>query len=60
VAVKLGVWSGHYSAAFHESDFKAFASGLRSLYETLSGEAALLSRDGYFDLQLTGDGSGHF
>jgi hypothetical protein len=59
VTVKLGAWSGRYSAAFHESDFKGFASGLRSLYETLSGEAALLSMDGYLDLRLTGDGYGH-
>ena len=60
VSVKLGAWSGHYSANFHEDDLRGFANQLTRLGETLAGEATLSSLDGYLDVTLTGDGLGHF
>jgi hypothetical protein len=59
VWVKLGAWSGRYSAQFHEDDFSPFAEKLEGLHTTLMGEATLSSLDGYLDLTLTGDGLGH-
>jgi hypothetical protein len=59
VAIKLGVWSGRYSAQFHEDDFLRFAEMLEQLQATLKGQAIMSSLDGYLDLTLTGDGLGH-
>jgi hypothetical protein len=59
VTAKLGAWSGHYPAHFHETDFVGFARDLAALYSELSGTAVLSSMDGYLHLTFTGDGLGH-
>jgi hypothetical protein len=43
IAIRVGVWSGRYSAQFHEDDFRRFSEELAPLYRTLVGEAKLQS-----------------
>lgn len=58
VYVAVGAFSGRFAASFVTDEFVAFRSELRTLYETLKGEATFRTMEGQLTLNLLGDGRG--
>jgi hypothetical protein len=60
VTVKGGVFSGQFNAEFMTFNFEMFKQELRSLYDNLKGSATFSGMEGQLQLEVVGDGIGHF
>ena len=60
VDVSVGAFTGKYKACLRTDEFKSFRDGLDSLYKTLKGKASFASMEDWVEIQVTGDGLGHF
>jgi hypothetical protein len=60
VAIRSGAFRGNYRANLRSDELARLLEGLAHLSQNLSGEAALQSMEQWIDLQLVGDGKGHF
>jgi hypothetical protein len=59
VGVRAGAFSGTIRASLRTTDLAQWRDELRRLHESLSGQAALETMEGWISLRLTGDGRGH-
>jgi hypothetical protein len=60
VSITSGAFSGNYFAEFMSIDFKEFRKQLNYLYDNLDASTLFNDLEGYLDLQIKGDGIGHF
>ena len=60
VDVKAGAFNGSYKANMRLWEISNFAKQLRVLHEKLAGEARLEGLEGQVNIQIEGDGIGHF
>ncbi|AWI26866.1 WapI family immunity protein [Flavobacterium pallidum] len=60
VDIKAGNFFGNYIAEFMTVDFVNFENQFTALYENLNGVANFNDLEGYVDLEIVGDGIGHF
>jgi hypothetical protein len=59
IAVKCGVWSGHYSGQFLVGELSRFGKEIEYLAEHLKPKAALNSVEHYLQMTLAQDAHGH-
>jgi hypothetical protein len=60
VEIKCEAWAGKYTATFESGELRSFASEIRTLYQELSGTAALQQTgQQYLSITCKGDGRGH-
>lgn len=60
IEVSAGAFAGKYTACLRTNEFKTFREGIDPLYRSLKGTALFASMEGWVDIQVTGDGLGHF
>jgi hypothetical protein len=60
VTVSAGGFRGEFVASLRTEEFVAFRRDLETLYDTLSGHGGFHSMEEWVELDLTGDGRGHF
>jgi hypothetical protein len=60
VAVAAGGFRGEYGASLRAEEFVAFRRDLETLYDALHGQGGFHSMEEWVDLNVTGDGRGHF
>lgn len=60
VTVKGGKFSGQFEAEFMTIDFEKFKQELKPLYDNLKGSATFSGLEGQLELNIVGDGLGHF
>jgi hypothetical protein len=58
--VSIGAFTGTYTACLRTDEFEAFRVGLEPLYNTLNGKTSFSSMEAWIDIQISGDGLGHF
>jgi len=58
VSLHVGAFSGKYRASFTRDELQSFRVQLQSLYDTLKGEAMLVTLEHQLELTLTGNGRG--
>ena len=59
ISVRAGGFCGRVDAAILTEELVAFLAMLRTLYDTLRGEAEFTTIEGQISLHLIGDGKGH-
>jgi hypothetical protein len=60
VTVTAGGFRGEYVASLRSNEFVAFRRDLEKLYEVLHGQGGFHSMEEWVELQVIGDGRGHF
>lgn len=60
ISAKAGAFSGNYTGSLIIDDFYNLEQQLSKLDKTLSGKAVLRDLEGYLELEIVGDGIGHF
>lgn len=60
IKIKVGGFTGEYSAQPRNVDFLDFKNGLERLYNNLDGYANFNCLDDYLQIKIKGDGLGHF
>ena len=60
LAVTAGAFSGRVQAGIRTDELSRFLAQLQLLDRTLRGEAVLATMDFWLDVQIKGDGRGHF
>ena len=60
IAVHAGGFRGEYVACLRTNEFATFQADLERLYRELAGSGGFHSMEEWVDIQLTGDGRGHF
>ena len=60
IRVEVGSFKGHVAASLRREDFPVFRDGLKKLYTDLAGEAKFTTLEEWIELEITGDGRGHF
>jgi hypothetical protein len=60
IYVSGGVFSGNYFAELQTVDFEKFKCDINSLYENLNGVIEFNDLEGYVNIEIKGDGIGHF
>jgi hypothetical protein len=60
IEVSVGAFTGKYTACLRTDEFKMFRLGIDPLYESWKGTASFASMEGWVDIQVAGDGLGHF
>ena len=60
LAVTAGAFSGRVQGGIRTDEFSRFLAQLQLLDRTLRGEAVLATTDFWLDVQIKGDGRGHF
>ena len=60
VEVKAGAFAGVYYAQFRTIDFQFFRKELRLIYDNLNGHAKFEDIEHYLNINMKGDGVGHF
>lgn len=60
VDVSVGAFTGKYTACLRTDEFKSFRVGLDNLYQKLNGKTSFSSMEHWINIEVTGDGLGHF
>ena len=60
INVRAGAFSAKYNADLMIVDFESFKKGIQYLYSHLSGVAEFHCLESYLNINLKGDGIGHF
>jgi len=60
IKIKVGGFTGDYSAHLRNVDFLDFKNGLARLYNKLDGYANFNCLEDYIQIKIKGDGLGHF
>src|SRR5437016_203711 len=60
VEVAVGAFRGAFGRTVRNEELEQFRRQLEQLYERLTGDAALQTLEDWIDLQVRGDGRGHF
>jgi hypothetical protein len=60
VRISVGAFRGEYEALLRTTEFASFRGGLARLQADLKGEAAFESMEEWLQMNVTGDGRGHF
>ncbi len=60
IRVEAGAFKAHVAASLRREDFPVFRDGLKKLYADLKGQAKFTTMEKWLELEITGDGRGHF
>ena len=60
VLVRAGAFRGEYVACLRSEEFAGFRADLERLYRDLRGKGGFHSMEEWVDIELEGDGLGHF
>ncbi|WP_295721008.1 hypothetical protein [Mucilaginibacter sp.] len=59
IIIKVGGFKGDYTGEFMVSDFLRFRDELKVLYTNLDSSAKFSGYEGYLEIDIKGDGTGH-
>ena len=60
IRVEVGAFKGHVAASLRREDFPPLRDGLKKLYADLTGQVKFTTMEEWIELEITGDGRGHF
>jgi hypothetical protein len=60
IEVSVGAFAGRYTACLRTDELEAFQCQLSEIHKTLAGKASFASMEGWLELNIAGDGLGHF
>ena len=60
IELAAGAFRANYEACLRTEEFTAFRGQLRALHERPSGKAAFTTMEGWLNVEVEGDGKGHF
>ncbi len=60
INIKVGGFTGNYGAQLRNTDFIDFKKDLEKIYSNLEGQALFHSMEDYLQINISGDGLGHF
>jgi hypothetical protein len=60
IQFEVGAFKGHVAASLRREDFPVLRDGLKKLYVDLTGQAKFTTMEEWIELEITGDGRGHF
>jgi hypothetical protein len=60
IAVRCGVWAGHYAGQFMVGELTKFGKDIEYLHEGLKPRVEFKAVEHYLHMVLVGDGHGHF
>jgi hypothetical protein len=60
ISIRAGAFKGAFNANLMLYDFKSFLEQLEPIYRNLEGKAEMSCLEGWINIEVEGDGSGHF
>lgn len=60
ISISSGTFKGHFEAFLRTNEFASFRRELQALYESLNGSASFEPMEPWLEINVTGDGKGHF